>query len=203
MEDYLTAIRDLELRIERAANFPQLERPNLAIEPGIPKDFEEHCRLLCDLIVLAIRSDVTRLVTFALLNEVSNRAYPEHGVREGHHDISHEGEPGYPKITLINRLHMRQMAYLLGKLKSVREGSGTLLDHCLIAYGSAFSDGRMHVGSDLPMMLAGKAGGTVQTGRHIRYPADTPISNLWLSMLERTDIRIPSFGNSTGSLNGL
>jgi hypothetical protein len=203
MEDYLTAIRDIEQRIERAANFPRLERPNLAIEPGIPRDFQEHCRLLCDLIVLAIRSDITRIVTFALLNEVSNRAYPEHGVREGHHDISHEGEQGYPKITLINRLHMRQMAYLLGRLKSVREGSGTLLDHCLIAYGSAFSDGLQHSCSDLPMMLAGKAGGAVQTGRHIRYAADTPLSNLWLSMLERTDVRVPFFGNSTGSLKGL
>jgi len=203
LDDYLTAVRDIEQRIERAASFPPLEKPDLAIEAGIPKDYQEHCRLLCDLIVLAFRSDVTRIGTFALTNELSDRSFPEHGIKEGHHGITHEAERGYPKLTLVNRLHLRQLAYLLGKLKAVKEGSGTLLDHCLIAYGSALSDGGAHSNSNLPILLAGNAGGTVKTGRHIRYEKDTPLNNLWLSMLERVDVRVPFVGDSTGSLRGL
>jgi len=168
LDDYLTAVRDIEQRIERAASFPPLAKPELSIEPGIPKDYQEHCRLMCDLIVLAFRSDITRIGTFALLNEVSERSFPEHGIKEGHHGITHQAERGYPQLTLVNQLHLRQLAYLLGKLKAVKEGSGTLLDHCLIAYGSAISNGASHSNSDLPILLAGNAGGTVKTGRHIR-----------------------------------
>ena len=203
MDEYLSAIRDIEQRIERAANFPAVPRPDLAIQAGIPRDYQEHCRLMCDLIVLAFQSDITRIGTFALTNELSERPFPEHGIREGHHGITHQGERGYPQLTLVNRLHLRQMAYLLGRLKSVREGSGALLDRCLIAYGSALSDGGGHSNSNLPILLAGNAGGTVQTGRHIRYPAGTPLNNLWLSMLERVDVRVPFLGDSTGSLRGL
>lgn len=203
MDEYLTAIREIEQRIERATSFPALPRPDLSIAAGIPKDYQEHCRLMCDMIVLAFQSDITRICTFALTNELSERAFPEHGVKEGHHGITHEGERGYPKLTLVNQLHMRQLAYLLGKLKAVREGSGTLLDHCLIAYGSAISDGSQHSNSNLPMLLAGNAGGTIKTGRHIRYATETPLNNLWLSMLERVDVRVPFVGDSTGSLKGL
>jgi hypothetical protein len=203
MDEYLSAIREIERRIERVANFPAVPRPELTIQAGIPRDYQEHCRLMCDLIVLAFQSDITRIGTFALTNELSERAFPEHGVKEGHHGITHEGERGYPKLTLVNQLHMRQLAYLLGKLKSVREGSGTLLDHCLIAYGSALSDGGAHSNTNLPILLAGNAGGTVKTGRHIRYAKDTPLNNLWLSMLERVDVRVPFVGDSTGSLRGL
>ena len=203
MDEYLSAIREIERRIKRAANFPAVPRPELTIQAGIPRDYQEHCRLMCDLIVLAFQSDITRIGTFALTNELSERAFPEHGVKEGHHGITHEGERGYPKLTLVNQLHMRQLAYLLGKLKSVREGSGTLLDHCLIAYGSALSDGGAHSNTNLPILLAGNAGGTVKTGRHIRYAKDTPLNNLWLSMLERVDVRVPFVGDSTGSLRGL
>jgi len=203
LDEYLTAIRDIERRIERAASFPRLERPELAIEPGIPTDYQEHCRLMCDLIVLAFRADITRIGTFVLMNELSDRSFPEHGIREGHHGITHQGVAGYPQLTLVNQLHMRQLAFLLGKLKSVKEGSGTLLDHCLVCYGSALSDGNGHSRSNLPILLAGNAGGTVKTGRHIRYAADTPLNNLWLSMLERVDVRVPFLGDSTGSLKGL
>ncbi len=203
MDDYLTAIRDVEQRIERAAKSPPLEKPKLSFDPGIPKDFQEHCRLLCDLIVLAFRSDITRIGTFVVTNELSDRSFPEHGIREGHHAYTHQGVPGYPGLTLVNRLHMRQLAYLLGKLKSVKEGSGTLLDHCLVCYGSALSDGNGHSKRNLPVLLAGGAGGTVKTGRHIRYKADTPLNDLWLSMLERVDVRVPFLGDSSGALRGL
>ena len=203
MDDYMTAIRDIERRIERAASFPPLEKPNLSIESGIPKDYGEHCRLMCDLIVLAFRADITRIGTFLLTNELSDRAFPEHDIRKGHHSITHEGPKAYDELTVVNRLHMRQLAYLLGKLKSVKEGSGTLLDHCLVCYGSALSDGAGHSKRNLPILLAGNAGGTVKTGRHIRYAADTTLNNLWLSMLERVDVRVPFLGDSTGSLKGL
>lgn len=203
MDEYLSAIREIEQRIERAASFPALPRPDLSIAAGIPKDYQEHCRLMCDLIVLAFQSDITRICTFALTNELSDRAFPEHGIKKGHHGITHEGARSYEELTLVNRLHLRQMAYLLGKLKSVREGTGSLLDRCLIAYGSSLSDGSAHSNSNLPMLLAGNAGGTVQTGRHIRYANETPLNNLWLSMLERVDVRVPFVGDSTGSLGGL
>jgi hypothetical protein len=203
MDEYLTAIREIEQRIERATSFPALPRPDLSIAAGIPKDYQEHCRLMCDLIVLAFQSDITRICTFALTNELSERAFPEHGIKKGHHGITHEGARGHEELTLVNRLHMRQMAYLLGRLKSVREGTGSLLDRCLIAYGSSLSDGSAHSNSNLPMLLAGNAGGTIQTGRHIRYATETPLNNLWLSMLERVDVRVPFVGDSTGSLKGL
>lgn len=203
MDEYLTAVREVERRIERAADFPALPKPELSIEAGIPKDYQEHCRLMCDLIVLAFRSDITRICTFALTNELSERPFPEHGIKDGHHGITHEGERGYAKLTLVNRLHLRQLAYLLGRLKSVQEGSGTLLDHSLIAYGSALSHGGHHWNHDLPVLLAGNAGGTVRTGRHIRCEKETPLGNLWLSMLDRVDVRVPFVGDSTGRLNGL
>ena len=203
LDDYMTAIRDIEQRIERAASFPPLEKPELSIEPGIPRDFQEHCRLMCDLIVLAFRADITRVGTFVLMNELSDRSFPEHGIREGHHGITHQGKKGHPQLTLVNQLHMRQLAYLLGKLKSVQEGSGTLLDHCLVCYGSALSDGNGHSNSNLPILLAGNAGGTVKTGRHIRYAADTPLNNLWLSMLQRVNVRVPFLGDSAGAIRGL
>jgi len=203
LDDYLTAVRDVEQRIEKAASLPPVAKPVLSVEPGIPKDYQEHCRLLCDLIALAFRSDVTRIGTFALTNELSERSFPEHGIKEGHHGITHEGERGYPKLTLVNRLHLRQLAYLLGKLQSVKEGSGTLLDHCLVCYGSALSHGGNHWNHDLPILLAGNAGGTVKTGRHIRYAKETPLNNLWLSMLQRVDVRVPFLGDSSGALRGL
>ena len=203
MDEYLTAIRDLEHRIEQAATLPDVERPDLTIADGVPKEFEEHCRLLCDLLVLALQTDITRISTFALANELSDRAYPEHGVEKGHHGVTHGGERMYDQLTIINRIHLQQLAYLLGKLKSIREGSGTLLDHCLIAYGSGISNGQKHSNVNLPILLAGSAGGAVKTGRHIRFAEDTPVNNLWLSMLERVDVRVPFLGDSNGTLQGL
>ena len=203
MDEYMSAIREIEQRIERAASFPALPKPELSIEAGIPKDYQEHCRLMCDLIVLAFQSDITRISTFALTNELSDRVFPEHGIKKGHHSITHEGARSYEELTLVNRLHLRQMAYLLGRLKAVKEGSGTLLDHCLIAYGSGISDGNAHSNDSLPILLAGNAGGTIKTGRHIRYAPNTPLNNLWLSMLERVDVRVPFVGDSTGSLRDL
>jgi len=205
LDEYFSSIRDIEQRIDRASHLPEIKAPDYPVPAGVPSEFPEHLKLMCDLLVLAFQSDVTRICTFVLTNEGSNRAYPFAGVSEGHHDLSHHGNDAAKKAKIrdINTFHARQLAYLLQKLKSIPEGEGTLLDHCMIAYGSANSDGNAHNHDDLPILLAGKGGGTIQTGRHIVYPRETPLSNLWMSMLERVDVSVPFVGDSTGKLAGL
>lgn len=203
MDEYLASIRDIEQRIARAASFPELKRPDLEIKPGIPKDYDEHCRLMCDLLVLAFQSDITRIATFALANELSELTWPEQGVKEGHHGLTHAGESKHKELTLLSRRYMRHYAYLLDRMNGIREGDGTLLDHSMIAFGSAISDGQRHDHDNLPILLAGKGGGTLKTGRHLRYPKGTRLTNLWLAMLERVDVRVPFLGDSTGVLQGL
>ncbi|MFM7844985.1 MAG: DUF1552 domain-containing protein, partial [Planctomycetota bacterium] len=172
---------------------------------GIPGDYQEHIRLMCDLMVLAFQTDVTRVATFVMANEGSNKPYPFINVSEGHHDLSHHGndQAKKAKIRDINKFHVTQLAYLLEKLKSTPEGSGSLLDHCLIAYGSGNSDGNAHNHDNLPILLAGRGGGSLKTGRHLRYTNETPLNNLWLAMLDRVDVRLPFLGDSTGMLSGL
>jgi hypothetical protein len=140
-----------------------------------------------------------------LAKEGSNRPYNLIGVSEGHHELSHhQNDPR--KLGLIrdiNRFHMQQFAYLLGKLKSIREGEGTLLDNCMICYGSGNGDGNRHNHDDLPILLVGKGGGTIKPGRHLRYPRETPLNNLWLAMLDRVGASTDKLGDSTGKLTGL
>jgi hypothetical protein len=172
---------------------------------GIPASYPDHLKLMCDLLVLAFQADITRVSTFVFANEGSNRPYPFAGVSEGHHDLSHHGNDlkKKSKIRDINRFHVSQLAYLLGKLKSIKEGDGTLLDHCMIAYGSGNSDGDAHNHDNLPILLAGKGCGTLKPGRHLRYPKDTPVNNLWLSMLDRVNVNVPVLGDGTGRLANL
>jgi Protein of unknown function (DUF1552) len=204
LEEYFTAIRDVEQRIERAARLPQPPMPNLQV-PADPPAYHEQIRLLCDLLVLAFQTDSTRVATFVFANEGSNRAYSFIGVPDGHHDLSHHGNDAVKlnKIRQINTFHMTQYAYLLGKLKSIREGDGTLLDHCMLVYGSGNSDGNRHNHDDLPILLAGKGCGNIRTGRHVRYRRDTPLNNLWLALLARMNCNIERLGDSTGTLTGL
>jgi hypothetical protein len=204
--EYFTSIREVEQRMDRVAQMPAIQPPAGVKAPeGVPGEYEEHLKLMCDMMVLAFQSDITRVATFVLANEGSNKNYPALGVREGHHELSHHGHDAEKirKIREINKFHVAQYAYLLQKLKSIREGDGTLLDHCMIAYGSGNSDGDRHNHDDLPFILAGRGGGTIQTGRHIRVPKETPIANLWQSLLERMDVRVPFVGDSTGALGGL
>ncbi len=205
LDEYFTAIRDIELRIERAAAVPQTDAPNVSAPAGIPGTYEEHIRLMCDLLVLAFQSDATRVCTFVLANEGSNKPYPFINVSEGHHDLSHHGGDAAKKAKIrdINLFHTRQLAYLLSKMKSIPEGDGTLLDHSMIAYGSGNSDGNAHNHDDLPILVAGRGCGTLKTGRHIRYPKETPLNNLWVSLLNRMEIQIAAIGDSTGSLPNL
>lgn len=206
LDEYFSAIRDIELRIERTAKLPPVKLPPGVTAPaGTPESYAEHLRLMCDLLVLAFQADVTRVCTFVFANEGSNKSYPDLGVNEGHHELSHHGRDPEKirKVREINKFHIAQLAYLLQRLKSIQEGEGTLLDHCLIAYGSGNSDGDRHNHDDLPILLAGRGGGTIKTGRHLRVPAETPVTNLWASLLDRMDVRVPLIGDSTGRLAGL
>src|SRR5262245_62084363 len=173
LDEYLSGVREVELRITRAGAEPVRDAPlpKDAVKPaGIPKHYQDHLRLLTDLLVLAFQGDVTRIATFVYANEGSNRPYPFVGVSEGHHDLSHHGrnKAKLEKIQKINRFHLEQFAYLLKKLKSVQEPGGkTLLDSCTIVYGSGNSDGDRHNHDDLPILLAGHGGGALHPGLHI------------------------------------
>ena len=214
MDEYFSSIRDIELRIQRAEKLPEPRLPDPTVANhfniptanqkanGAPADYAEHIRLMVDLLVLAFQADVTRVSTFVIANEGSNRPYPFINVRDGHHDCSHHGNDPKKKekIRDINTFHTTQLAYLLEKLKSIPEGDGTLLDHCMIAYGSGNSDGNAHNHDNLPILLAGGGCGTLTQGRHLRVPKETPLNNLWLSMLDRMQVNVDHVGDSTGRL---
>ncbi|MBI3858005.1 MAG: DUF1552 domain-containing protein [Planctomycetes bacterium] len=203
LDEYIGSIRDIEVRLERAAKMPEVKVPEGVARPaGIPASYEEHIKLMGDLLVLSFQTDITRVATFVVANEGSNKPYAFAGVPEGHHDLSHHGNSPEKKakIAKINAFHTQMLAYTIGRLKSVKEGEGTLLDNCLLAYGSANSDGNAHNHDNLPILLAGKGGGTVKTGRHVRFPRETPLNNLWLAMLQRVGVKLPSLGDSTGTL---
>lgn len=204
VDEYLTAVRELERRVALADT--NREGPALAAgvrKPGgIPEDYREHLRLMGDMMVLAFQGDLTRVGTFLFANEGSNRSYPFLGVSDGHHEISHHGgdKKKHDKIKTINRFHVEQFAYMLGKMKSIREGDGALLDNVMVVYGSGIGDGNRHNHNDLPILLAGKGGGTIKTGRHVKYPTNTPLNNLYLSMLDRIGNPVDSLGDSKGRL---
>jgi hypothetical protein len=162
-------------------------------------------RLMLDLLTLAFQTDTTRIATFMLAYDGSNRPYPFIGVPEGHHDLSHhEGkEEKKQKIAKINRFHITQLAYFMQKLKSTKEGSGSLLDNCMIVYGSGIADGNSHNHNDLPVLLAGGGAGTLQPGRHVKFESKVPMTNLYLSMLDRMGAPIERLGDSTGTLQSI
>jgi hypothetical protein len=208
LDEYLSSVREVELRIAKAratSNKPS-PKPNMKAPDGTPKEAQDHMRLMCDLMVLAFQTDLTRVATLPLANDGSNRPYKFIDVPEGHHDLSHHGsDPGkLKKIAKINTFHVEQLAYLVGKLKGVKEANGTsLLDNIMLLYGSGLGDGNRHNHDDLPILLIGKGGGTVKTGRHVVYPKrdDTPLMNLYLALFERMGAPTRSFGDSTGVLS--
>jgi hypothetical protein len=202
LDEYLTAVREVEGRITRHHQPAKAPAGQPACPPGIPKQYDDHLRVMGDLLALAFQGDLTRVATFVFANDGSNRSYRVIGVPEGHHDLSHHGrdKKKQERIRQINRFHISQVAYLLGKLKGIKEGDGTLLDHSMLVYGSGISDGDRHNHDDLPILLAGQGGGSIRTGRHIRYAKDTPLMNLYLAMLERFGAPVPSLGDSTGRL---
>jgi hypothetical protein len=205
LDEYLTGVREVEQRIERARPAIDLGGAKYPRPLGIPADYQEHLRLMADLLALAFQCDLTRIATFVFANDGSNRSYRSIGVPDGHHDLSHHGgdEAKHDKIRKINRFHVDQLAYLLQRLKSIPEGDGTLLDHSMILYGSGISDGNAHSHDNLPILLAGKANGTIRTGRHIGLPDETPLTNLFVAMLNRMGVPADRFGDSTGELTVL
>lgn len=208
LDEYLTAVREIEQRIEKAES-TAAERPDYIREfeapRGVPASYEEHLQMMGDLMVLAFQSDTTRVCTFMLANEGSNRSYRPIGVNEGHHSLSHhQNDPvKQAKISEINEFHARQAAYVFQKMKSIPEGDGTLLDHSMIVYGAGISDGNRHNNENLPIVVAGGGNGTLTTGRHVRFEFETPMANLLLSLGHRMGVRAERFGDSTGLLPGL
>jgi hypothetical protein len=205
LDEYLTGVRELEQRITSARPAVDVGVAKYPRPLGIPADYQEHLRLLGDLLVLAFQCDLTRIATFVFANDGSNRSYRTVGVADGHHDLSHHGGDlaKHEKIQKINQFHTAQLAFILQKMKSISEGDGTLLDHCMILYGSGISDGNSHSHDDLPILLAGGANGTIKTGRHVRYAKETPLTNLYVSMLDRMGANFDAFGDSTGPLSAL
>jgi hypothetical protein len=206
LDEYLSSVRELEVRVTRAETARDGEGPEGLTRPaGIPREMPEHFKLMNDLLVAALRGDLTRVATYMMANEGSNRSYPVVNVNEGHHELSHHGgdKEKLEKIARINRFHVEMFADLLGKLQAVPEGEGTLLDNVMIVYGSGIGDGNRHNHNELPIVLAGGGGGTIRPGRHIRYDRDTPLNNLYLNLLDRVGIKESTFGDSTGRLTGL
>ncbi len=208
LEEYMYSVREVEQRISGSEKlrFNEQGVPDYPRPIGVPRQMDKHAELMMDLIVLAYQTDSTRILSFMFTNAGSNRSYPDLGVSEGHHDLSHHGksEEKQAKISLINQFHIDQFAYLLSRMKSIPEGTGTLLDHCLLVYGSGISDGDRHNHDDLPILLAGgSAGGRVHSGRHIVYKNRTPLCNLHLWMLQQMGVKANTFGDSDGVLKGL
>ena len=205
LDEYLYAVRDIEKRIQSAEQANVARVPAEAPSASVPDDFSEHSTLMFDLMALAFQSDMTRVITVLLAIEQSPRNYPEIGITEGHHGLTHhQGDKAkIEKVTQINEYHIKQFVYLLEKFKSIRDGDGTLLDNSMIVYGSGLADGNQHQHHNLPAVLAGRGRGTLHPGRHVRYADETPMANLFLSMLDRMGVPVDKWGDSTGRLQGL
>jgi len=207
IDEYWYAIGVVEKRIGGAEKLKLNEQgvPDYPRPIGVPKEMAKHSELMMDMIALAFQTDSTRILTFMFTNAGSNRSYPEIGIDEGHHELSHHGksEEKQAKIATINRFHVDRFGYLLGRLKSISEGDGTLLDNCMLMYGSGISDGDRHNHNDLPIILAGGGAGRIKTGRHIRYADNTPLCNLYLWMLNQMGAKADKFGDSTAVLDRL
>jgi hypothetical protein len=201
IDEYFAAVRDIETRIERAEKF-RAEMPDVKVPEGIPESYEEHIRAMFDLLVLAFQTDTTRLSTFMLAHDGSNRSFPEIGVPDAHHYLSHhQSDPQkLAKIAKIDQFYLRQFGYFLDKMKSIKEGDATLLDHSMIVFGGAIGDGNRHNHNNLPILLAGGGNGTITHGKRQVLPTDTPMTNLYLSMLDRLGVPAERVGDSTGKL---
>lgn len=206
VEQYLDTIREVERRIQRAeadaanTTLPDLDRP-----VGVPAAYADHARLMFDLQVLAFQGDVTRVITFQLARETSNRTYPEIGVPDPHHPLSHHGnDPDkIARMAKINQFHVSLFAEFLQKLEKTPDGDGSLLDHSLYLYGSGIGNPNIHDHTNLPILVAGGAAGGMKGNRHIRYDKPTPLANLHLTLLDKVGVRLDSFADSTGRLDEL
>jgi hypothetical protein len=228
LDEYFTAIREVEKRIAKNGMAPPVLADGSVPDFNAQYSFESHMHLMFDIMALAFQTDSTRIATFVVGHDGSNRPYPFAGVPQGHHHLSHHrGQPAaLANLAAIDLFHTKQVAYFLNKMKSIKEGDGTLLDNSMICFGAGISDGNQHNHDNLPLVIAGKGGGTITTGRHIvldggeeakaataKYtlqgaatPPKTdgvPLANLYLSMLNRMGVKSDSFGDSTGQLSAL
>jgi hypothetical protein len=206
VSQYLESVRDVERRIQQAQaaakdnSLPDLDRPL-----GVPAAYADHARLMFDLQVLALQGDITRVITFQLARETSNRTYPEIGVSDPHHPLTHHGnDPDkIAKVAKINRFHVSLFAEFLQKLKATPEGDGSLLDHVLYLYGSGMGNPNVHDHVNLPIIVAGGAAGNMRGGRHIRHEEPTPLANLHLTLLDKVGVKLDSFADSDGKVDEL
>jgi hypothetical protein len=205
LDEYLTSVREIEQQVERAAKEGTMLDPGMDKPFGVPTEFPDYFRLMTDMMIVAFKADITRLATFMVGREGSVRSYPEIGVTDAHHPLTHHqgNMEMLAKVREINVLHAKLFAEFLQKLKSTPDGDSNLLDQSLIVYGSGLSDGNAHTHDQLPTLLAGRGGGFVSPGRHIIYQRETPVTNLFATMIERIGVRAEHVGDSTGRLAGL
>ena len=205
LDEYLDALRDIERRIQMAEQQSTRELPIVDQPVGVPSDYEEHAKLMMDLLTLAYQTDLTRISSFMLAREVSGRAYPEIGVSDSHHPLSHhQDEPAkLERLHKINEYHFRQFAYLVEKLAALPEADGTMLDSTLFLYGTGISDSNTHFHDDLPIALIGGKATGIKGGRYIRYADDTPLANLHMTILDKLGVPVDAFGDSNGHLERL
>lgn len=200
LDEYMYAVRDIEKRLVMSE---KLDVGNYQRPAGVPKELDQHCKLMLDMMTLALQTDSTRVASFMFANEGSNRSHPELGAPEGHHQLSHHGKSRekQEKIAKINHYYVQKLKYFLDSLASIREGDRSLLENSLILYGSGISDGDRHNHDNLPIVMAGSGGGRIRTGRHIEYKRQTPLCNLYLWMIRQFGGTAGSFGDSDSVLS--
>ncbi len=199
LDEYLDNIREIERRIQKAEEKTNSDLTEPSTPVGIPESFEDHLKLMFDLQAIAFQANITRIATLMYARDLSPATYPQSGIRDGFHTASHHSNirSNMERFAQINKYHVQMLAYLLEKLKSVKDGDGTLLDHSIVLYGSSMSNGNQHDHDPLPVLVAGGASGRLKGGRHIKSAPHTPMSNLLLSVLDKLDVHEEKFGDST------
>lgn len=206
LDQYLTGVREVERRIQHGAASVALSGSEISRPEGIPEDFDEHLRLMCDLMLLAFQTDSTRASTFMVTKEATDRNYPWLGFTDGHHELSHHANDAEKnrKLREIDRYHISILAYMVEKMMAIEEAGGTtLLDNAMVLYGSGISDGDRHDHVNLPVIVLGKGGGNMRSGQYIKCRSETPMANLLLAMLQQAGLPVDRFGDSTEPLPGL
>jgi Protein of unknown function (DUF1552) len=202
VDEFTESVRDVERRIERAETQRDLDLPNMDEPPGVPPVFEDHLELMLDSQVLAFQSDLTRVISFMISKEQSARPYPQIGIPEAHHPLSHHGDVPelVARMSKINRYHTELFAKYLARLRATPDGDGSLLDHTTILYGSGISNSNRHSGDNLPLLLLGGGGGTLRGGRHIAYTGQPSMANLLVTLMDTMGVPVERVGGSTGKL---
>ena len=206
LDEYLTAVREIEAQIQAAERQKVVEvRPDFERPDGVPFDYAAYVKIMLDLTAMAFQADLTRVVTLVLGREGSLRTYGEIGVPDGHHPLSHHGDraESLEKLSKINQYHTQIVSQFIARMKATEDGDGTLLDHSMVLYGSGLSDSNRHLHENLPILLFGRGNGSIRSGRHVVFEEPTPMTNLYLTMLDQMDIRTDRLGDSTGRVEYL